>query len=300
MLVAENISKKYGDKVAVNNLSFTVKKGEMLALLGSNGAGKTTTFRMILGMISPDTGSVKFDGKIITASNSSNVGFLPEERSLLQKLTINEQLLFFGELKGLKPSHMSPIIDSCLQRFDLFEYKHKKMKELSKGNQQKIQFISATMHSPKLLILDEPFSGLDPMNISLFKQSILELRESGTCIVFSSHRLDYVQSFCEDIIVLIDGVDTINGKVSEIRKNADEYTISIVGEVDVESIRNTQGVIAVEEGTNDMLVRIENYENVKDVYNIVKQSEYIEEFKVNLPTLEEVIVKKVGEFNADK
>lgn len=298
MLVVKNISKKFGDKYAVKNLSFTVNSGEILALLGENGAGKTTTFRMILGVLKPDEGSVLYDGKIIDLSTSPIIGFLPEERSLIQKITIKQQLLYFAELKGMREKEIEKEIDRWLEYFGLTEFKNSKMKELSKGNQQKIQLVAAIIHNPKLLILDEPFSGLDPINIALFKQVILDLKANGCAIIFSSHRLDYVESFCEDIIVLINGVDEINGKINDIRRESSQYTIRIIADIDEEAVQAIDGVIEFEKTSNYYLVTVNDYSVVKTVYQEIRKSDFLEQFTVELPTLEQIIVKKVGEKNA--
>ena len=179
MLKVEGITKRYGEIVAVDNLSFTVAKGEIFGLLGENGAGKTTTFRIIMGLLEPDSGKVTLDGKKIDYDLSSKIGFVTEERSLLTKLTVLEQIEFYATLKGMNKKDIQEKLDYWLKYFEIPEYKNRKIKELSKGNQQKIQFISAIIHEPKLLILDEPFTGLDPINVKLIKDAIYSLKEKG-------------------------------------------------------------------------------------------------------------------------
>ena len=171
MLKVENVTKKYGDLVAVNNLSFEVNDGEIFGLLGLNGAGKTTTFRMILGLLDDYVGNITIDGKKINYNITDKIGFLTEERSLLTKLTVYEQIVYYGVLKSMTEEEINKKLDYWLKKFDITNYKYKKIKELSKGNQQKVQFISAIINEPKLLILDEPFSGLDPINVELFKKT---------------------------------------------------------------------------------------------------------------------------------
>ena len=177
MLKVENVSKYYGTLKAVDNLSFEVKDGEIFGLLGLNGAGKTTTFRMIMCLIDDYTGKITLDGKKIDYTMTDKIGFLTEERSLLTKMTVLDQVKFYGVLKGMNEEEIENKLDYWLDKFSISEYKNKKIKELSKGNQQKIQFICAIIHEPKLLILDEPFSGLDPINVELFKNIILEFKE---------------------------------------------------------------------------------------------------------------------------
>ena len=201
MLKLENVTKYYGDFLAVDNLSFEVKEGEIFGLLGVNGAGKTTTFRMIMGLLEPTEGKITLNGKKIDYSVTDEIGFLTEERSLLLKLTVKEQALFYGTLKGMKEKDILKRLDYLLEKFGVLEYKDKKIKELSKGNQQKIQFITAIINEPKLLILDEPFSGLDPFNVELFKNEIVEMSKKGSMIIFSSHRMEHVELFCKKICI---------------------------------------------------------------------------------------------------
>jgi len=186
MLKVENISKSYGSNLAVDNLSFSVKNGEIFGLLGANGAGKTTTFRIIMGLLDADKGNVTLDGKKIDYSITDKIGFVTEERSLLTKMTVKEQIVYYGILKGMTEEEILEKLDIWLKKFQIEEYKNRKIKELSKGNQQKIQFISAVINNPKLLILDEPFTGLDPINVEMFKQAIYELQKDGCSIIFSS------------------------------------------------------------------------------------------------------------------
>ena len=235
MLRVCNVTKKYGDLVAVNNLSFEVEKGEIFGLLGLNGAGKTTTFRMILGLIDDYTGNIYLDNKKIDYSITDKIGFLTEERSLLLKLTVLEQIKFYGVLKGMDENTIEKKLDYYLDLFNIKEYKNKKIKELSKGNQQKIQFISAIIHEPKLLILDEPFSGLDPINVELFKSVIISLKEKGTSIIFSTHRMEHVELFCDKIVILVKGNNVLSGRLKDIKENYKKKNIFIKGEVDIDN-----------------------------------------------------------------
>ena len=218
MLKVENVVKYYGDFLAVDNLSFEVKKGEIFGLLGINGAGKTTTFRMIMGLLEPSSGIITLDGKKIDYSITDEIGFLTEERSLLTKLTVREQAIYYGILKGMKESDIIERLNYLLKKFEIEEYIDKKIKELSKGNQQKVQFITAILNKPKLLILDEPFSGLDPFNVELFKNEIIEMSKSGSMIIFSSHRMEHVELFCKKLLVLVNGKSVLSGELSEIKK----------------------------------------------------------------------------------
>ena len=189
MLKVSHIDKSYGSIMAVNDLSFEVKEGEVFGLLGVNGAGKTTTFRMIVGLLEPDSGEITLDGKKIDYDITDNIGFLTEERSLFVKMSVLEQILFYGNLKGLSNKEIEKRLDYWLDRLKISEYKHEKIKNLSKGNQQKIQFISAVINEPKLLVLDEPFTGLDPFNVDILMTALKEMAKGGTIVIFSSYYL---------------------------------------------------------------------------------------------------------------
>ena len=218
MLKVDKVSKYYGDFLAVDNLSFTVKPGEIFGLLGINGAGKTTTFRMIMGLLDASSGSITLDGKKIDYDITDQIGFLTEERSLLTKMTVLEQVLFYGTLKGMNKKDIINRLDKLLEKFGIIEYKNKKIKELSKGNQQKIQFITAIINEPRLLILDEPFSGLDPFNVELFKQEIIDMSKKGSMIIFSSHRMEHVELFCKKLVILMNGRSVISGYLKDIKE----------------------------------------------------------------------------------
>ncbi len=218
MLQVKNIVKYYGDNKAVDNLSFDVKNGEIFGLLGENGAGKTTTFRIIMGLLDATEGEVLLDGKKIDYSITDKIGFVTEERSLLTKMTVKEQLIFYGVLKGMKEQEIEEELEKWLHFFQIESYENRKIKELSKGNQQKIQFISAIIHHPKLLILDEPFTGLDPINVELMKKAIYKLQKEGCSIIFSSHQMEHIENFCEKLIILVKGTAIVDGYVRDIKK----------------------------------------------------------------------------------
>ncbi len=293
MLKVEHVTKYYGDFLAVDDLSFTVKEGEIFGLLGVNGAGKTTTFRMIMGLIDPTKGSITLDGKKIDYDLTDKIGFLTEERSLLTKLTVYDQCIFYGTLKGMSKKKIEERLDILLEKFSITEYKHKKIKELSKGNQQKIQFITAILNEPKLLILDEPFSGLDPFNIELFKKEILELSKSGSMIIFSSHRMDHVELFCKKLVVLLHGKSVLEGYLKDIKEDYQKQNIFIQGDFDVEEIKKTKGVIDVRY-ENEYIVKIENQDVVPLVFKKLKDAN-ITKFVVEEASLNEIFIEKVGE-----
>ncbi len=294
MLKVENIIKKYGENVAVNNLSFTVDAGEIFGLLGENGAGKTTTFRIIMGLIDANEGKVTLDGKKIDYSETDNIGFVTEERSLLTKLTVQEQIEFYGTLKGLDKDTIDKRLDYWLEKFEITSYKNRKIKELSKGNQQKIQFISSIINEPKLLILDEPFTGLDPINVKLMKDAIYYLKEKGCSIIFSSHQMEYIEDFCEKLILLVKGNTILDGELDDIKENYAKKNIMIKGEdIDISAIKKLKGVISVEKTRGELEVKIANKEVAPKVFDIIKNSN-ITKYDVVSPSLNEIFIASVG------
>ena len=294
MLKLENVTKYYGDFKAVDNLSFTVEPGEIFGLLGVNGAGKTTTFRMIMGLLEPTEGKITLDSKPIDYSVTDTIGFLTEERSLLTKMTVLEQCEFYGTLKGMSENKIHERLDYLLDKFGISEYKNKKIKELSKGNQQKIQFITAILNEPKLLILDEPFSGLDPFNVELFKSEIVEMSKRGSMIIFSSHRMEHVELFCKKIVVIMHGASVLEGYLNEIKSQYRKKNILIKGDIDIDKISKVKGVVNVEKLNDEYVVKIENNKISQDVFKAIKNSN-ITKFVVEEPSLNEIFVSKVGE-----
>ena len=295
MLKIKNVTKYYGDFLAVDNLSFEVKPGEIFGLLGVNGAGKTTTFRMIMGLLDKTEGEITYNDKPIDYSVTDKIGFLTEERSLLTKLTVLEQIEFYGLLKSMPKKDISGELDILLERFGIPEYKNRKIKELSKGNQQKIQFISAIIHKPKLLILDEPFSGLDPINVELFKSIIRDLKEEGTIIIFSSHRMDHVELFCEKVLILLNGETVINGKIEKIKKDFKRKNIFIKGNITKKELMTIKGVINVVKNASEFVVSIKDQTIVEEVFKVIKTKSEITKFIVDEPSLEEIFIEKVGD-----
>lgn len=294
MLKVENVTKYYGDLKAVDDLSFEVEDGCIFGLLGLNGAGKTTTFRMIMGLIDDYTGNITLDGKKIDYSMTDKIGFLTEERSLLTKMTVIEQVKFYAILKNMKEEDIVKKLDYYLDKFGISEYKYKKIKELSKGNQQKIQFITSIIHEPKLLILDEPFSGLDPINVELFKKEILELKEKGTSIIFSSHRMEHVELFCEKLVVLVKGKTVLNGYLKDIKKEYKKKDVYIIGSVSKEDLGKIEGVVKVRKENNNYIVTISDEKYIAKLFNYIKKCDNITKFSVEEPSLNEIFIEKVG------
>ena len=295
MLKVSNISKSYGHILAVDNLSFTVKPGEIFGLLGVNGAGKTTTFRVIMGLLDAEQGEVTLDGKKIDYSVTDQIGFLTEERSLLTKLTVIEQCLFYGTLKGMTKEQIISRMDLLLERFQITEYRERKIKELSKGNQQKVQFLTAIINEPKLLILDEPFAGLDPINVELFKKEIIEMAKQGSMIIFSTHRMEHVELFCEKIVVLVKGKTVLEGYLKDIKTKYRQKNILIKGNLIEEDIKKIDGVLEIVKRIDDFEIKIKDEKVVQKVFDKLKNIKGITKFIVEEPSLNEIFLTKVGE-----
>lgn len=295
MLKVSNVSKKYGDLLAVDNLSFEVNDGEIFGLLGLNGAGKTTTFRMILGLIDDYTGNITLDGKKIDYSITDKIGFLTEERSLLTKLTVLEQITYYGVLKSIPIDEIEKRLDYWLEIFGISEYKNKKIKELSKGNQQKIQFISAIINDPKLLILDEPFSGLDPINVELFKKVILEFKDKGTSIIFSSHRMEHVELFCDRLVVLVKGKSVISGYLKDIKRDYKKKNIYVKGDIDVDKIKKCKGVEDIRLEKDEYIISISDEKYTSTLFKEISKFDNIYKFSVEDPSLNEIFISTVGD-----
>ena len=296
MLKVDGITKYYGDFLAVDHLSFEVKPGEIFGLLGVNGAGKTTTFRMIMGLLEPTEGNITLDGKPIDYSATDQIGFLTEERSLLTKLTVREQCIYYGTLKGMNQEKIMKRLTELLKRFEIPEYIDKPIKQLSKGNQQKVQFITAIINEPRLLILDEPFSGLDPFNVELFKNEIKRMSESGSMIIFSSHRMEHVELFCKKLVIMLHGKPVIEGYLHDIKEQYRKKNIFIRADIDPEVLKEIDGVISVDIRPDECEVKIRDNEVVDQVFKVVaKHAKHVTKFVVEEPSLNEIFVAKVGE-----
>lgn len=295
MLKLENVTKYYGDLKAVDNLSFEVNEGEIFGLLGVNGAGKTTTFRMIMGLLDKTEGKITLNGKNIDYSITDEIGFLTEERSLLTKLTVKEQAIYFGALKGMNNDEILERLNYLLKKFDILEYKDRKIKELSKGNQQKIQFITAILNEPKLLILDEPFSGLDPLNIELFKEEILKLSNKGSMIIFSSHRMDHVELFCKKLVILVNGKTVLSGDIKNIKQKYMKKNIIIKGDIDLDKLKKIKGVENIIEKSDEYVITILSKEVTSEVFKYISKCKNITKFVVEEPSLNEIFISTVGE-----
>ncbi|HJF19414.1 MAG TPA: ABC transporter ATP-binding protein [Enterococcus columbae] len=298
MLEVHSLVKKFGDYTAVDHLSFEIQPGSILGLIGQNGAGKTTTFRLILDFIQADEGKVLWNGQVIGEKDYNIIGYLPEERGLYPKLTIEEQLLFFAELRGKSRKEIAPQIDDWLDRFQVKGRKTDKVQTLSKGNQQKVQLIATLIHQPKLVILDEPFSGLDPVNAQIMKNAIIQLRQANACVIFSSHNMDNVEQICDQLIMLKNGKTVLKGNVQEIRESFGRSRLYLEGDYSSYHFEKMPGVEKVEVRNAHLTVlHLSNPEIGKEIFQLVTKDGYIPMFNQQPPTLEEIFKMKAGAEN---
>ncbi|MEH6956669.1 MULTISPECIES: ABC transporter ATP-binding protein [Neobacillus] len=295
VLKLEHVMKKFGDFTAVDDLSLEIPDKEMFGFLGANGAGKTTTFRMILGLLDASGGKITWDGKPIDYSTSHLVGYLPEERGLYPKLKVRDQIVYLARLRGMQKTEAITELKLWLDRFKIPEYENKKVEELSKGNQQKIQFIAAVVHKPKLLILDEPFSGLDPVNVEMLKEAVLSLKESGATIVFSSHRMEHVEEMCEHLCILQKGSPVVHGSLKEIKRSFGKKNLVIHADFSLDSLKNYPGVVKSKPTMEGIHLQIEGeYIAEKILKEIVNQG-FIRKFSLEEPSLNDIFIEKVGD-----
>lgn len=283
VLEVKNLTKRFNGLTAVDNASFTVNKGEVFGLIGRNGAGKTTTIRMMLNIYFPDAGEVLFKGKKTEQNFKDLVGYLPEERGLYKKMKVIDMLLFLSELKGKKGNEVLKSAQHYLERFDLADRKNSKVEDLSKGNQQKVQFIGTILHDPEFLIFDEPFSGLDPINTNLLKEIILEMKQKGKVVIFSTHLMEFAEKMCDSIAMIDKGKIILNGKLTQIKSQYASRNVSL----------NYSGNISFL-NKNSLIERIENFGNAT---GIRLRDENTDQQLLKLLIDNNIIVKK---FNVDE
>ena len=297
MLEINNITKRFGEKVAVNNISFKVEKGKIFGLLGRNGAGKSTIFRMILNILKPDDGTVTYNGNSIDERYTDYIGYLPEEGSLISSYTVLDQMLYYGALKSMSEDEVKKRAIELLEKFNIIEYLNMKIKDLSKGNRQKIQFIISILHNPDLIILDEPFSGLDPISVDEFKNIILELQKENKMIIFSSHQMAHVEMLCQDILIIDKGNEILKGNLEEIKNNYGKHELNIEGDIGkytLDIIKNTDGVNELQEyEANKYKIKVEREDIIPKIFNLLKSS-YITNFSTTKVSLNDIFIDKVG------
>ena len=293
-LEINSITKRFGDFYAVKDLSFSIPSATIYGLLGPNGAGKTTTIRMVMNIIIPDQGSIKVLDKTIDEEMKEKIGYLPEDRGLYPKRKVGELLLFLAELKGLSGQKARAQIDHWLERFDLIDWKLKKVEELSRGMQQKVQFIATVVHSPELIILDEPFSGLDPVNTKLLKDIMLEMKTDGKTIIFSTHRMEQVEMVCDNICLINRAEMVLEGNLNQIKQQYGKNTILLDYEGDAGFIKNFDEVSKIDDYGKYMEIKIKEQADPQLLLNRVVGQIRVNKFEVREPTLNAIFIEKVG------
>ena len=294
-LKVKNVSKTFVNKKAVENISFEINKPGVFGLLGTNGAGKTTTIRMLLGIITKDTGEITWNNKEVKRKNV-NFGYMPEERGVYPKSKIFDQLMYFAELKGMSKKQATEAINKWAKRLNMEEYMQMTAEKLSKGNQQKIQFILAVMHNPELIVLDEPFSGLDPVNTEMLKEIILELVSEGKYIIMSSHQMNSIEEFCSDILILNKGKTILKGNLKQIKDNYPPSTLEIDVNANIDNILENNGFNSFNNVNNIYKINITTENDTDNLLKILVSNNYkINKFELKKPSLNEIFIEKVGE-----
>ena len=293
-LEVKEVNKNFGTKHAVDNISFSIDKPGVFGLLGTNGAGKTTTIRMILGIIKKDSGIINWNGEEVQRENV-NFGYLPEERGIYPKTKIYDQLMYFAKLKGMNKLDADKSIKYWLKRLQLEEYTNMPAEKLSKGNQQKVQFITAVMHNPELIVLDEPFSGLDPINTELLKDIMIELINKNKYIIMSSHQMSSIEEFCTDLVILNRGKTVIKGNLNKIKNSYKANKLEIQSLENIDNLIKEQGLSIIFAKDNVYEISIEDEEQGHKLYNLLAAKNVkINKFEIKKPSLHDIFIEKVG------
>ena len=301
ILRLEDVVKTYGNYAAVNEVSFDIPKGVIFGMLGPNGAGKTSLIRIITSITKADSGNIWLDGESLNNRHPEQIGYMPEERGLYKKMKVGEQLTYLARLKGLSPTNTKKELIYWFERFDIKDWWNKKIEELSKGMQQKVQFIATVLHKPKLLILDEPFSGLDPINTNLIKDEIRQLNKNGTSIIFSTHRMESVEEMCEHIVLINKGKNVLQGKVADVKEQFKEniFRIEYSGSLpyNLAATDAANDNFEIRDTTDqDMDVKIREGADSNEILRyLIQHGVHIRSFNEILPTINEIFIKRVGE-----
>ncbi len=297
VLSIQGVTKQYDNYKAVNNVSFDVPKGSIFGLLGPNGAGKTSLIRIITRITGADSGSIILDGVPLANTKIREVGYMPEERGLYKKMKVGEQLMYLAQLRELDRKEAKNVIDHWMEKFDIASWWNKKIEELSKGMQQKIQFIATVMHNPSLIILDEPFTGLDPLNTNLIKDEIFRMNKAGTSIIFSTHRMEQVEEICKDIVLINAGQKILEGKVSEVKNQfkKNQFYIEYEG---LNGIVSGASYDVISDNDHKALVKIKNEVSTNQVISdLINQGCQILKFEERLPSLNDIFISLIENKN---
>ena len=291
ILIARNIVKQYENHLALNDVSLEIPKGSIYGLLGPNGAGKTTLMKIINQITAPDSGDVIFNNEKLVRKHISQIGYLPEERGLYRKMKVGEQSLYLAQLKGMSKKEATVKLKTWFEKLDILQWWDKKVEELSKGMAQKVQFAITVIHNPDLLIFDEPFSGFDPVNTSIIRKEILELKEKGTSIIFSTHRMESVEEICDEITLIDNGISILQGEINSIK---DQFRNNIF-QIELNSNNlKLDGFEIIHQDENNFTVKVPSDRNSKElITEILKTSEIIS-FNEKIPSMEEIFIKTVS------
>ncbi|MCT0017612.1 MAG: ABC transporter ATP-binding protein [Lactococcus lactis] len=298
-LKIDKVRKSFGDKIAVDNLNMVVKPGEVMGLIGQNGAGKTTTFRMILNFISADQGKITWQDGPITQEIKQKIGFLPEERGLYQKMTVEDQILYFAELHGMKRADARIKLQDWMKRLEVVGKPTDKVQTLSKGNAQKIQFIATLIHEPEFLILDEPFTGLDPVNTELLRNEIKRSRDKGAAVIFSNHNMSDVELLSDHLLMLKGGQTILNGTVEAIRASYGRTRIYLESNLPNEELSVITGVESIEKRGSGRSIKISEAEVGREIFQKVAKDGYVQAFVQSPPSLDEIFRMEAAENNQE-
>lgn len=298
-LKIDKVRKSFGDKIAVDNLNMVVKPGEVMGLIGQNGAGKTTTFRMILNFISADQGKITWQDGPITQEIKQKIGFLPEERGLYQKMTVEDQILYFAELHGMKRADARIKLQDRMKRLEVVGKPTDKVQTLSKGNAQKIQFIATLIHEPEFLILDEPFTGLDPVNTELLRNEIKRSRDKGAAVIFSNHNMSDVELLSDHLLMLKGGQTILNGTVEAIRASYGRTRIYLESDLRNEELSVITGVESIEKRGSGRSIKISEAEVGREIFQKVAKDGYVQAFVQSPPSLDEIFRMEAAENNQE-
>ena len=294
-LILKNVSKTFVGKQAVDNISFSLEKPGVFGLLGTNGAGKTTTIRMLLGIIKKDSGEITWKGKEVDRKHV-RFGYLPEERGVYPKTKIFDQLMYFAELKGMNKVDAIKSINKWAKELKVEEYMQMPAEKLSKGNQQKIQFMTAIIHDPELVVLDEPFSGLDPVNTEILKNIIIDLIKNGKYVIMSAHQMATIEEFCSDILILNKGKTVLQGNLKEIKETYPANRVEIDTKQDIKNYIKDFGLEIETETNNNYIIKISDEEKVHKLLNkLIMDGINVDKFEIKKPTLNDIFIEKVGE-----
>ncbi|HEV7860779.1 MAG TPA: ABC transporter ATP-binding protein [Pyrinomonadaceae bacterium] len=294
-LLVDHVTKRFDDFIAVNELSLKVYPGRIFGLIGPNGAGKTTTLRMIVNITAPDSGQIELLGQKMSAALQDRIGYLPEERGLYKRMKVSDQLRFFGELKSLRGAAATGAIERWLERLKLSEWKNKRAMELSKGMQQKIQFIAAVMHDPDLLVLDEPFSGLDPVSVELLKETVLELKAAGKTIIFSTHMMEMAEKICDDICLMNRSRKILGGSLREVRRSFGHNAVALRIEGGNGVLDDRTLVTRIEERGDELEILLAAGADAQELLRrLLAGGARVSKFELVSPSLNDIFIEKVG------